>query len=395
MPGPAPLARRWGRAALALLMLYLFVSSIKTIGGGLKIVRSQPTGRAYVQSVLDRADNPLAGLFAGILLTSLFQSSSFTTSLVITITAATAASAQGSGQETMGAAVSRAVPIVMGANIGTSVTNMLVSLAHVRRRGEFARASAAAVVHDMFNVLAVLVFFPVELIVRRFVTSQGLLGWLADTCARCFHLPAAEKPTDIIQTVASPVIATIRWFFETAFGHNPGVVGIGVAAAGLILLLASLVGMVRNLRGLMLGRLESLFQRFVFRNQAVGFVVGTVITVLVQSSSVTTSLIIPLAGAGLLGLRQVFPYTLGANVGTTCTGIIAAAAYGTHPALAVAFAHLLFNLLGIMVFWPLQRVPLGLAMIYARTAARRKTAAAVYISAIFFVIPIVGLVLLG
>ncbi|NIT99675.1 MAG: hypothetical protein GWN01_01630, partial [Nitrosopumilaceae archaeon] len=72
--------------------------------------------------------------------------------------------------------VANAVPIVMGANIGTSVTNTLVSLAHVNRSFEFQRSFAASTVHDIFNVLAVIVIFPVQYFTNFLGITASILG---------------------------------------------------------------------------------------------------------------------------------------------------------------------------------------------------------------------------
>ena len=143
----------------------------------------------------------------------------------------------------------------------------------------------------------------------------------------------------------------------------------------LILMFASLRYLVKTLKSLVLARVEAVFDRVLFRSalRAMGF--GLLLTVLVQSSSITTSLIIPLAGAGILTLRQVFPYTLGANVGTTCTAILAALAVAEPSAVTVAFAHLLFNLVGIALIWPIRKVrevPLALARRMAYLAQRNR-----------------------
>lgn len=58
--------------------------------------------------------------------------------------------------------VPAAIPIVMGANVGTSVTNTIVSLTHAADRAEFERAFAGATVHDMFNWLTVIVLLVIE-----------------------------------------------------------------------------------------------------------------------------------------------------------------------------------------------------------------------------------------
>ena len=84
---------------------------------------------------------------------------------------------------------------------------------------------------------------------------------------------------------------------------------------------------------------------------------------MVQSSSITTSTIVPLAGAGVLTLRQIFPFTLGANIGTTVTALLAAIT-GTVAALIAAISHLLFNIFGIIIIYGLpflRAIPLKFA----------------------------------
>jgi sodium-dependent phosphate cotransporter len=117
--------------------------------------------------------------------------------------------------------------------------------------------------------------------------------------------------------------------------------------------------------------------------------------VIVQSSSITTSLIVPLAGAGAVTLRRVFAFMLGANIGTTVTGVIAAAATGDGKdiAVTVAASHVLFNVCGILIWYPLRVVPLGLASWYGRLAATSKRYAVLFLVMVFFVIPLTGLLI--
>jgi sodium-dependent phosphate cotransporter len=115
-----------------------------------------------------------------------------------------------------------------------------------------------------------------------------------------------------------------------------------------------------------------------------------VVTATVQSSSATTSLIVPLAGTGVLSLRQIFPYTLGANVGTTITAILASFSTGSPAAVTVAFAHLSFNILGIAIYYPLKALPLWLAKYAGRIAARskRNSAAAIVLFVALIFLPL-------
>ena len=115
------------------------------------------------------------------------------------------------------------------------------------------------------------------------------------------------------------------------------------------------------MRGAVLDRLEGLSSRVLFRNDAASFSLGVVVTAAVQSSSATTSLVVPLAGTGVLSLRQIYPYTLGANLGTTVTAILASLATANPAAVTVALAHLTFNLMGIAIFYPLRAIPIWMA----------------------------------
>ncbi|GAF93878.1 unnamed protein product, partial [marine sediment metagenome] len=129
-----------------IVLIYLFLLGIKLLGHSFKLF-----GQDFAESLIRATSNPFAGLIIGVVATSLIQSSSTTTSIVVGLVAAG------------GLSLANAIPIIMGANIGTTITNTLVSLGHVRRRIEFRRAFAASVVHDFFNICAVLVLFPLEL----------------------------------------------------------------------------------------------------------------------------------------------------------------------------------------------------------------------------------------
>jgi len=122
--------------------------------------------------------------------------------------------------------------------------------------------------------------------------------------------------------------------------------------------------------------------------------VGAVLTVLVQSSSVFTSTLTPLVGVGIINIERVYPLSLGSNVGTTTTGILAALASPTdcfHAALQIALCHLLFNVTGICLFYPIPalRLPIRLAKALGDTTARYRWFAGVYLVVVFFVAPLV------
>lgn len=345
--------------------LYAFLVSIGMIGKAFKLV-----GGGFVDNLILDASNPLIGLFVGILATSIVQSSSTTTSLVVAMV--------GSGVMP----VETAIPVVMGANIGTTVTNYLVSLGHVTQGREFARAIAASNVHDFFNILVVLILFPLQLV-------TNFLGIASSYLAGLFQQVGGDTFTSPLKIVIAPAVNAAVAFFA----DFPWL----LMAFAVVVMFASLRYLVVILRGLVIERIESLFDRTIFKNAGRAMAFGVAITVLVQSSSITTALAVPLAGAGILTLQQIFPYALGANVGTTITAILAAFAVGEISALTVAFAHLLFNVIGIAVIWPIpsvRKIPIDLAEWLAEATRKNRMVPLAFVIAVFYLVPVITIVIL-
>jgi len=336
---------------------YVFFFSIELMSTAFKLL-----GGTLTAGLIHTASDPFTGLLMGLVVTACAQSSSFTTSLVVGLVAT-------------GAMPLRvAIPIVMGANVGTTVTNLIVSLGHVSRLGEFRRALAAAIVHDFFNVLTVTVLFPLELVLHPI---ERVATRFEEFFVGCGGL-SLVSPLKVVVKPASEAVSRL-------VPH-----GLLLLAIALLALFFALMLMVRTMRRLVMTRVERLFDRVLFRNAAAAFLLGWILTSIVQSSSVTTSLVVPLAGTGMLTLRQVFPYALGANLGTTITAILASFATGVPAAVTVAFAHMLFNFGGILIFYPLRALPIGLAEAVASLASRSRRGAALVIGllAIFFLGPI-------
>ena len=345
------------RVIFLLLFLYLFLFSVGLLGSSLKLF-----GEGFAETLLATTANPIVGLFIGILVTSVVQSSSMTTSLVVGMV--------GGGMMS----VANAIPIVMGANIGTTITNSMVSLVHINRSAEFRRAFASAIVHDIFNLLAVVLFLPIQI-------KTNFLGRFSDYLAGVFSDYGGMTLFNPLGAITKPVIGGFLSLLD-----NNAIIGTIIA---IILLFVSLNFMVKVLKSMLMARLTGFFQRYIFKTHFRSFLLGLVITVMVQSSSITTSIIIPLAGSGVLTLFQIFPYTLGANLGTTATAILAALATGNIAAVTIAFAHMLFNICGIAVFWPLRSIPLSLSQKMADLAVKSKVVPILFVGIIFFVIPVV------
>jgi sodium-dependent phosphate cotransporter len=344
-----------------LAFLYLFLFSIDLLGTSMKLF-----GREAAETLIASTSNPLVGLFIGILSTSLVQSSSTTTSIVVGLV----------GGGTL--PVVNAIPIIMGANIGTSVTNTLVALANLNRSAEFRRSFAASTVHDFFNFLAVLVLFPLQYF-TNFLDSASI------ALARVFEDAGGMVLMNPLKAATKPLVN-----FAVGVMENPWF----LLALSLLILFVALRQMVLTLRILVMKRAEAWFDKVLFRNAGTAFLVGLVLTIMAQSSSITTSLVIPLAGAGILTLKQIFPYTLGANVGTTVTAILASMVTGNIHAVEVAFAHLIFNLAGIMIWWPFSQVPVELASRFGSLATRNRLIPFFYILTTFFAVPLVVILFL-
>ena len=345
---PSPI-RVIGGVIYFLFLLLLFFISIELMGTAFEMFG----GRGLADQLLSFASNPVSGLLIGFLATSLVQSSSTTTTMVVIMV--------GAGTIDIGLAV----PIIMGANIGTTTTNTIVSLGHVTRPAEFERAFAASTVHDFFNVLAAFTLLPLEVYLHpiertavrlqwMFADAAGGVGW--DSPLKAFRDPPADF---IAGMVTNPLVLLIL---------------------ALVLLLLALRGLLVLMRGAVLERMSGFFDRVLFRNDAASFTLGVVATATVQSSSATTSLIVPLAGTGVLSLRQIFPYTIGANIGTTITAILASLGTGSAAAMIVALAHLTFNVFAVLIFYPLKALPIGLATRWGAFAARSKASTATVLS---------------
>ncbi len=336
-------------------------------------------GKGFAERMITLTSNPFVGLFIGILATSIVQSSSAVTSMVVVAAQA--------GNLT----IAGAVPMVMGANIGTSVTNLLVSFSLVTRTAEYRRGFAGAIVHDLFNLCSVAVLFPLEL-------ATGILHKAAEATTSLLARAGGLKFTNVIDALVKPVSGAIAQGWTSIVRPESRAAGISLVILSLILLFSTLFLITRLMRSAVLTRLESFLKKYLFRNAVIAFAFGAALTAFVQSSSVTTSAMVPLVGAGLLTIRDIYPYTLGANIGTTVTAMLAAlveaakevpGASAIGPAgITVALCHLFFNIAGTAIFYPLRIIPISLAERLADIAAGRKIFGFLYVLVIFFVIPV-------
>ena len=348
------------------LALYLFLVGIKGLSSGIKLL-----GGGFANEVMSTTSNPFVALFIGILATTLFQSSSTTTSLIVAMV--------GGGTLTL----SGAVPMIMGANIGTTVTNTIVSVGHIQRGNEFKRAFQAATIHDFFNLLSVIILFPLEYFFGILEKSASWLGLLL------FGTLSTEE------VFKSPIKAAIKWGSQKIHMLSPEN-DIMFIVISILLTFLMLYSIVKLLRSLVLEKVEAFFDTYIFKTAIRAMTFGALLTISVQSSSITTSTVIPLAGAGVLSLRQIYPFTLGANIGTTVTALLASLTLNV-TAMVASFAHLFFNIFGILLIYTnpiLRDIPLKLSEKFADLSQRSKLIPIIYLLVVFFLIPFL-VILLG
>ncbi|MFT7462004.1 MAG: sodium-dependent phosphate cotransporter [Pseudohongiellaceae bacterium] len=358
----------WVQILMVAGTLYAFLVGIGAMGTAFKLM-----GKDYTTELLGGEHGPLVSLFIGILATTLVQSSSTTTSLVVGMVAAGAINYHS------------AIYMVMGANLGTTVTNTIVSLGHIAQSQEYKRAFAAATVHDFFNIIVLLILFPIEV-------YTGVLDTMANFLTETFQNAGGLKLANPLKMATKPAINALNDAVEALGGGGPT-----LAIVAVIITFIGLIFLVKLLKSIMVSKLENLFDQVLFASPYRSLAFGLVMTILVQSSSITTSVAVPLVGAGIITISQVFPYTMGANIGTTMTALLASlaafagAAAGDEATavlgLSLAFHHVLFNVIGVIIVWPFRKIPIAIAEGFSRLAQWNRAIPLVYIVVVFYLLP--------
>ncbi|XP_068508291.1 sodium-dependent phosphate transport protein 2B-like isoform X2 [Syngnathus scovelli] len=449
------------KLALLLGLLYLFICSLDVLSSAFQLVGGKAAGDIFKDNVI--LANPVAGLVIGVMVTVLVQSSSTSSSIVVSMVSSGLLD------------VRSAIPIIMGANIGTSVTNTIVAMMQAGNRNEFRRAFAGATVHDFFNWLSVLVLLPLEVATR-------VLEKLTNLIIESFQLETGKDAPDLLKTITKPLtdsiiqldksvitgIATgdaeaknkslikvwckkkvnttfwnetvescpiggICWMEgnETLTEMNttwtkylekcPHIfananlpdlaVGLILLGLSLFVLCSCLILIVKLLNSMLKGQVAVVIKKvlntdfpfpFTWVTGYIAIFVGAGMTFIVQSSSVFTSAITPLVGIGVISLERAYPLTLGSNIGTTTTAILAAmASPGDKLAnsLQIALCHFFFNIMGIILWYPIPftRIPIRLARGLGNRTAEYRWFAAFYLILCFLILPltIFGLSLAG
>lgn len=449
------------KLVLLLGLLYLFICSLDVLSSAFQLVGGKAAGDIFQENAV--LSNPVAGLVIGVLVTVLVQSSSTSSSIVVSMVSSGLLE------------VKSAVPIIMGANIGTSVTNTIVAMMQAGDRNEFRRAFAGATVHDFFNWLSVLILLPLEV-------ATGVLYKLTALIIESFNIQTGEDAPDLLNVITDPLTDAIvqldksvitgiatgdpeaknkslvkRWcvtnsttYLTNVTVHNCSAgslcweegnltwtqinetetenlekchhifanvnlpdlaIGLILMALSLLILCTCLILIVKLLNSMLKGQVAVVIKKvlntdfpfpFAWVTGYIAILVGAGMTFIVQSSSVFTSAITPLVGIGVISLERAYPLTLGSNIGTTTTAILAAMASPGETladSLQIALCHFFFNIMGIILWYPFpfQRIPIRLARGLGNKTAKYRWFAALYLILCFVVLPIAvfGLSLAG
>ncbi|XP_049911744.1 sodium-dependent phosphate transport protein 2B-like [Epinephelus moara] len=440
------------KAVLLLGLLYLFICSLDVLSSAFQLVGGKAAGDIFQDNVI--LSNPVAGLVIGVLVTVLVQSSSTSSSIVVSMVSSGLLDVQS------------AVPIIMGANIGTSVTNTIVAMMQAGDRNEFRRAFAGATVHDFFNWLSVLILLPLE-------AATGVLYKLTHLVIESFNIQTGEDAPDLLNVITDPLTDSIiqldksvitgiatgdaaarnkslikvwcktkvntTFWNETVVNCTAGAVcweegnetmtqmnftwikyeekckhifananlpdlavGLILLALSLLVLCTCLILIVKLLNSMLKGQVAVIIKKvlntdfpfpFAWVTGYIAILVGAGMTFIVQSSSVFTSAITPLVGIGVISLERAYPLTLGSNIGTTTTAILAAMASPGETlanSLQIALCHFFFNIMGILLWYPIpfMRVPIRLARALGNRTAKYRWFAALYLFLCFLVLPL-------
>lgn len=430
---------------LLFILLFLFVCSLDTLSSAFQLAGGKVAGDIFQDNAV--LSNPVAGLVVGILVTVLVQSSSTSTSIVVSLVASGLLE------------VRSAVPVIMGSNIGTSVTNTIVAMMQAAERTEFQRAFAGATIHDCFNWLSVLVLLPLEVV-------SGLMTRLSHLLVTSLKVQHGEEAPELLKVITEPVTRLIIQLDKCVItgiamgnenmrnrslvkewcqpdlvmttgnmsteicgpSHNLSsyvkcrhlfasaelsdlTVGLVLLAASLAVLCTCLLLLVKLLNSLLQGQVAKVIHKVINTDLPFPFgwlagyiamFVGAGVTFVVQSSSVFTSAMTPLIGIGVISLERAYPLTLGSNIGTTATALLAALASPGNklaPAIQIALCHLFFNVFGILLWYPLPftRLPIKMARVLGERTAKYRWFAVLYLLLCFLFLPslVLGLSLAG
>ncbi|MEY5048784.1 MAG: hypothetical protein RLZZ175_2143 [Bacteroidota bacterium] len=343
---------------LFILILILFLFSLEMMSASaLKI------NFFLNENVKYAINNPFIALVIGLLITAIFQSSSTTTTISVVMVASGIIS------------LKAAIPIVMGANIGTTITAIITTISHINGKKEFKKATSAAMLHHLFNLFTACILFPVEYYTSAFSNLAQYIG---------------EKVSYFIDGIEPQ---TGLKFYSKGYAILETIIpnGLVLFILSLLLLFISIKLFNQLMKNSLIGDSQKIITHYIFGGALRSFSWGLFSTSLIHSSAVTTSFIVPIVATDKISLKKAFPFIVGANIGTTFTAIVAALTKSPE-AMSIAMAHFLFNLCGMLLFLPIPKVRdyiIEIVKKIGEIARDYKVLVIIYVFLIFFVIPFI------
>ena len=279
-----------------------------------------------IKELLLQSLTPIKAVSLGWFGTSIVQSSGAVGSIVATF----------AGNNLIG--LSTAIYILIGASLGTTITALIISLITVsQKRKDFRHGFEIALCYSLYSAMLVIPVFLLEYFFKLF--SKTSL-FLASTLGEKISL---LKVPNFVDVITSPII-------DILFKINGKLITLVISFLILVLVLryigkaiVEVLGGDKKARGFINRHFESKYK---------GYLIGFVLTAIVFSSSITISLLVPLAVSRTIGLRKAIPFILGADLGTFTDIFLASVILSQPLALATSFAYFLFGLLGGLIFLP-------------------------------------------
>ncbi len=349
------------RGFLAVFALFVFLISLALLSQSFRLL-----GGEQIQNIIAATSNPFIGLFIGLLTTAIIQKSSLTTSIVVAMVSADTLS------------LANSIPIIIGANIGTTITAMLVSFAHITKKKEFKRATSAAVAHNLFNLFTALIFFPLEYFTHFLSDFSVTITRYIKPLSSIFFDAGLRGFIDL-------TVNPVHEFLFSLFNSNIVI----LLPLSLLLLFFSITVFTLSIKAILMGETWVRLQNFIFGTPLRSLTWGTILTGALQSSSLTTSVTVSLVATRKVSLKNAFPFIIGANIGTTFTALLASISQ-SDTALSIAITHLSFNILGAAVLFPfpfMRMIPFRLAQLLGKLTIKNRIISLLYVLLVFFIIP--------
>lgn len=376
------------RLAITLaLSIFFFISSLEGVKAGFKIIFTEWQGS--ILEMITGNTAAITGLALGILSTALVQSSSAV--IATTMVSMSGMVASGLPLET---AIQFGVPMVLGANLGTTVTNTIVAFGIERgmTMNEFKDTIPGVIVDDVYEGLTIGIFFTLELTTGLISKLVLRLGDFYTNVLQMELFFSRFEDTIIDIIIKDPMITPMK---------NTAVDFLGKLGGGLFMFLFWF-GVIIVSMGLITKGLEKLIEtgwedrvQAAFESPSKGFLTGFTITFIVGSSSIGSSLVIPFLATKVVNLKKVYPYLVGCNLATTVDlsqiyGYIA----GGTTGMILGSAHVLLNLMALIIWFisPLRFVPIMIAeWLGAKITENENSLYSLlaWVIGVFFVIPII------